>query len=226
MSEMVRSAVISKCGRYRYLLTRKWGKRTDFATFVMLNPSTADGFRDDATIRKCIGFAKRWGFDGIQVVNLFAWRSRDPLDLLANDIDVHCEICGYSWTQQETEHVGPLPCELCGQALKEDGTGATTEVDAPARDLYGPDYTRHFEDAFARSSLVIAAWGCESTLNKALLLRARARVVTMELLKLPIPVECLGMSKKGTPYHPLMLAYTTQRRSFAEMLSEVPRIGS
>lgn len=39
------------------------------------------GDRDDQTIRKCCGFAKRWGYSGIIVVNLFAFRATDPKDL-------------------------------------------------------------------------------------------------------------------------------------------------
>jgi hypothetical protein len=44
----------------------------------MLNPSTADHIEDDATIRRCIGFTTRLGFDALTVVNLFAFRTRDP----------------------------------------------------------------------------------------------------------------------------------------------------
>jgi hypothetical protein len=51
------------------------------ACFVMLNPSTADASEDDPTIRKCIGFAKRWGAGGIRVVNLYPWRATNPRDL-------------------------------------------------------------------------------------------------------------------------------------------------
>ena len=79
-------AVISDCGAYRYTLWRRWDEALDRLVWVMLNPSTADAETDDMTIRKCTGFALRWGFGGIEVVNLFAYRATKPLDLrLAKD---------------------------------------------------------------------------------------------------------------------------------------------
>ncbi len=71
------SAVLSEDERYRYHLCRWWGDGRR-VVFVMLNPSTADADVDDPTVRKCMGFARRWGFDGIDVVNLYAFRATKP----------------------------------------------------------------------------------------------------------------------------------------------------
>lgn len=83
-------ADISPDGLYRYTLWRRWGAGP-IACFVMLNPSTADATEDDPTIRKCMGFARRWGMGGIRVANLFAYRTPYPRELAqahARGIDV------------------------------------------------------------------------------------------------------------------------------------------
>lgn len=107
-------AIISPCGKYRYRLWREWrlhplpaqwdmwtgegGKPVEdgggqqlgepmTCLFVMLNPSTADGNDDDPTIRRCVAFAKGWGYDRMEVVNLFAYRATKPADLLALNHD-------------------------------------------------------------------------------------------------------------------------------------------
>lgn len=77
-----RHATISDCGKFRYRLWRKWGEGSPLL-FVMLNPSTADGLEDDATIRRCFGFAARAGFGEFEVVNLYAYRATKPADLRA-----------------------------------------------------------------------------------------------------------------------------------------------
>jgi hypothetical protein len=82
------SAVISDCGTYRYRLTRTWNDYLPHLGWVMLNPSTADATTDDPTIRRCVGFAKRWGYGGIVVRNLFALRATDPKDMLTHSAPV------------------------------------------------------------------------------------------------------------------------------------------
>jgi hypothetical protein len=73
-------AVFDKARLYRYRLTRTWGDGPTLVV-VMLNPSTADAFRNDPTITRVIDFAKREGYGGIVVVNLFAWRATKPAEL-------------------------------------------------------------------------------------------------------------------------------------------------
>lgn len=73
-------ALISEDGKYRVLLQRKWAEGI-LLPFVMLNPSTADAVQDDPTIRRCQGFAKREGFTGIVVTNLFSYRTTAPKKL-------------------------------------------------------------------------------------------------------------------------------------------------
>ena len=76
------TAIISPCGKYRYLLERKISTAPKTALFIMLNPSTADATLDDRTIKKCRGFAERINDVGLlQVINLFSYRSTDPWQL-------------------------------------------------------------------------------------------------------------------------------------------------
>ena len=77
------SAIISDCGTYRYRLERcvRMGSKQRTIVFCMLNPSTADATQDDRTIRRCINFAKSWGYTDLVVVNLFAFRSAYPAEL-------------------------------------------------------------------------------------------------------------------------------------------------
>jgi hypothetical protein len=73
------TAQLSDDSVYRYHLGRAWDDTLlQPITFVMLNPSTADAHVDDPTIRRCIGFAKSWGYSSLSVVNLFAFRATDP----------------------------------------------------------------------------------------------------------------------------------------------------
>jgi hypothetical protein len=79
---MERTAIIDQSKAYRYHLGRVWDPRIpQRCCFIMLNPSTADAEDDDPTIRRCVGFAKAWGFGGLDVLNLYAYRATDPSKL-------------------------------------------------------------------------------------------------------------------------------------------------
>lgn len=84
MTDLGSSARLSDDGLYRYELLRRWD-HGPVALWIMLNPSTADATMDDPTIRRVAGFCRRWGFGGLHVVNLFAYRTVDPRRLL--DVD-------------------------------------------------------------------------------------------------------------------------------------------
>jgi len=88
LSPPLGSALISNCGQYRYFLSRIWGDQDclNVVTFVGLNPSKADASFDDPTLRRCMNFAKSWGYSGLWMVNLFAFRATEPKEMMcAND---------------------------------------------------------------------------------------------------------------------------------------------
>lgn len=75
---MIRETIFSPCRKWRYTLWREWDAALPFVQFIGLNPSTADETNDDPTIRRCIQFAKDWGFGAYCMTNIFAWRDTDP----------------------------------------------------------------------------------------------------------------------------------------------------
>jgi hypothetical protein len=82
---------------YRFTLSRLWYARSpglftkwdgepgvsEVALFIMLNPSVADAKIDDPTVAKCMRLARAWGFGGVEVRNLFAYRATNPAGLKA-----------------------------------------------------------------------------------------------------------------------------------------------
>lgn len=91
-----RGAVLSGDFRYRYCLSRAWGKDglvqgygTDKEVlFVGLNPSTADAEKDDATVRRLMFAANANGYNAFQLVNLFAYRAANPKRLRNTSGDI------------------------------------------------------------------------------------------------------------------------------------------
>lgn len=76
--EVIRRASFSRCGQYRYQLSRQWGNGEGRCVFIGLNPSTADAYTDDPTIRRCMDFTLRWGYSHMTMINLFAFKTPHP----------------------------------------------------------------------------------------------------------------------------------------------------
>ena len=85
MYYIISDAKISEDNLYRYFLIRKWLDNNKIMTYIMLNPSRADGLKDDPTIHKCVKLAMREECGSIYVVNLFASRSSKPAELYINN---------------------------------------------------------------------------------------------------------------------------------------------
>lgn len=71
-------AIISPCEKYRYRLTRRVGPGSRRLVCILLNPSTANAKDDDPTVSRLMAFAKRLGYDILEIVNLFAFRTPSP----------------------------------------------------------------------------------------------------------------------------------------------------
>ncbi len=80
--ELKKWAVFSPCRRWRYELWRQWSS-DPFCMFIGLNPSTADENLDDPTVRRCIRYARDWGYGALCMTNIFAWRDTDPKKMKA-----------------------------------------------------------------------------------------------------------------------------------------------
>lgn len=75
---ILRDAVFSPDALYRYSALRTWEPLAPRALFIGLNPSEAGGLEDNPTIRRVMGFARDWGYGGVDLLNLFAWRATTP----------------------------------------------------------------------------------------------------------------------------------------------------
>lgn len=79
--ETVPLAIFDPDGQYRYWWARAWDPTRPLVNFVLLNPSTADASQPDPTLRRCLGFARQWGYGGVIITNLFAFRATNPQGL-------------------------------------------------------------------------------------------------------------------------------------------------
>lgn len=161
---MVKGAVLSDDGMYRYQLIRRWGDGRSHVLWIMLNPSTADASVDDPTIRRCIGFTRAWDFDALTVVNLYAYRETKPENLI-------------------------------------DALGAGI-------DIRGPENKEHIRRSIAGAGLAVLAWGTGfQPLRKRFVPRLNVEGMLREA---KVPTVVLGLTKNGTPRHPLYVRKDTE----------------
>ncbi len=113
-------AILSSDSKYRYRLSRCWAPNVAPLVWIMLNPSTADAVSDDPTIRRCVSFARRWGYGGIHVYNLFALRSASPRALETADDPVGP--ANDSWLEKTVETGSSIVAAwgTCHTALQRD----------------------------------------------------------------------------------------------------------
>jgi hypothetical protein len=124
-----RAHQFSPCRKYRYTLWREWHKDTlnlsaddeartihQFVQFIGLNPSTADEVQDDPTVRRCIQFAKDWGYGAMCMTNIFAFRATDPTNMKAEvspvaELDLrHLQNENDTWLQRISRSAGLIIC--------------------------------------------------------------------------------------------------------------------
>ena len=111
---MIKSAILSKNRKHRYLLSRIWDLNNENILFIMLNPSSADEDIDDATTTKVISFSKKWGYGGLHICNLYTYRTSSPKKLFSvpknkrgsnkNEIKKYAKKCSkivYAWGNKE-----------------------------------------------------------------------------------------------------------------------------
>ena len=103
----------------RYQLWRIWDPSLPLVLFVLLNPSVGDAAQDDPTLRRLLYFAKKFGFGGFYVGNLYAEITPYPNPLsktpekrkekpwAPKDMLSHCERVVFAWGRTE-----PLPLWL------------------------------------------------------------------------------------------------------------------
>lgn len=79
---MLKSAKFNEDRTHRYYLSRIWDEKMSKMLFIGINPSTADGEKDDHTVSRLVKFCQSWGFGGFYIVNLYSFISPEPEDMI------------------------------------------------------------------------------------------------------------------------------------------------
>lgn len=174
-------AMFSPDRRYRYVLTRNLGGGLRVLVVVGLNPSTADAFRDDNTIRRLIARARALGCGLLVMLNAFAWRATKPSDMVRASVEMRASemtIAQFRARNGRDPRVGEF-------------------VVGERNDEILETMLRYV--AVAPGSIALAGWGTHVPawrLEELSAIAGRAHVEWM----------CLGYNEGGSPRHPLYVA--------------------
>ncbi len=176
---MIRSdAIFSRCGRYRYRLERVWDLRKPILPWVLLNGSTAGKTANDPTLVRLIGYSRRWDFGGLWLVNAYGAVATRPEDLFA--MDDNLGIRNQFHVQRTIREAHATAQNLNRQRLR------TPRIE-PAPGHSGSTLP------------VIVGWGNHGA-------RRGHDHRVMDWIRNagpPVAIQCLGVTKRGCPVHPL-----------------------
>lgn len=202
-----RTAAFSRCGRYRWWLSRRWRQNAPALLFIGLNPSSADGLRDDPTLRRLVGFADGWGYGAIEVLNLFAWISADPTELrrAAEPVGQRTD----AWIRRRVRQLARE-----NQRLRASTIAAAPCSPTPCAGTGGgrPDRSGVQADASHNPDTRLALWLGWGNGGRW---RGRDQQLLKLLSPLPVRLLCLGHTAGGQPRHPLYMGGRSPLRPFA-----------
>jgi hypothetical protein len=195
-----RAASFSRCGRYRWWLRRRWRNDAPTLIFLGLNPSSADGRKDDPTLRRLIGLADGWGYGAIEVLNLFAWISADPKALrqAAEPVGSRTD----AWIRRRVRQLAREEQGLRTQAIRTTRCRVPSGQAAPfnASGESRPDCSGERSARSAAPGARLPLWlGWGNGGGR----RDRDQQVLRLLQRLPVRLFCLGLTASGQPRHPL-----------------------
>lgn len=169
---------------HRFTLTRSWEHDDPFAAYrvliyLMLNPSKADGRRDDPTVKSCVRIADYNGYGHIIVGNLFSLRSTD-------------------WKVVRDHARDPKPGEWPGNSPEVSDEWLRRILRTPAK---------HLNRSYVRADVCVA-WGAHvlDIPGSASRIRRVMRLVREAGHAKPF---CVSTTESDNPGHPLFLSRTT-----------------